>query len=74
VSIKRCFLKGGEGTFVRQLRGRYTKDRPFVRCLDESWALKEERQGKNDGSLAKAGLAYEGAQGTLRAAKRLLYL
>ena len=45
-----------------------------MRCLDESWALKEEREGKDCGSLADAGLVYGGAQGTLRAARRLLYL
>ena len=63
-----------EGIFVHQSRGRYTEERPFVRCLDKSWALKEERQGKDCGSLAEAGLAYGGAQATLRAAKRLVYL
>jgi len=45
-----------------------------VRCLDESWALKEERQGNDGGSLAAAGFAYGGAQATLRAASRLRYL
>jgi len=45
-----------------------------VRCLDESWALKEKREGKDSGSLAEAGLAFGGAQATLRAARRLLYL
>jgi len=47
---------------------------PSVRCLDESWALKQEREGKDGGSLATAGLAYGGAQAILRAARRLLYL
>jgi len=46
----------------------------MVRCLDESWALKEEREGKDWGTLAEAGLVFGGAQGTLRAARRLLYL
>jgi len=73
-STGRCFLKGGEGTLVRQSRGRYTEERPFVRCLDESWALKDEREGNDGGSLAAAGLAYGGAQATLRAASRLRYL
>ena len=68
----RCFLIGGKGTLVRQSRGRYTGERPFVRCLDESWALKEEREGNHCGSLAEAGLAFGGAQATLLAAKRLL--
>ena len=45
-----------------------------IRCLDESWALNEKTEGKDCGSLAEAGLAYGGAQATLRAAKRLLYL
>jgi len=73
-SIGRCFLRGGEGTLVRQSRGRYTEERPFVRCLDESWALNDEREGKDGGSLAAAGFAYRGAQATLRAASRLRYL
>ena len=45
-----------------------------MRCLDESWALKEEREGNDGGSLAAAGFAYGGAQATLRAASRLRYL
>jgi len=45
-----------------------------VRCLDESGALKEEREGKDCGSLGEAGLAYGGVQVTLRVARRLLYL
>ena len=45
-----------------------------MRCLDESRALKEEREGKAWVSLAEAGLAYGGAQATLRAARHLLYL
>jgi len=50
------------------------EESPTVRCLDESWALNEEREGKDCGSLAEAGLAYGGAQATLRAARRLRYL
>jgi len=73
-SIGRCFLIGGEGIFVRQPRGRYTEERPFVRCLDESWALKEEREGNDCWSLAEAGLAFGGAYGIPMAARRLLYL
>jgi len=46
--------------------------RPLGRCLDESWALKAEREGKDGGSLAAAGLACGEAQATLRAARRLL--
>jgi len=45
-----------------------------VRCGDESWALKAERETKDAGSLTEAGLLVGGAQATLRAAKRLLYL
>ena len=45
-----------------------------MRCLDESWALKAEREGKEGGSLAEVGLAFGGAQAILRAARRLLYL
>jgi len=66
-------LSQGWGWIIRQSRGRYPEESPFVRSLDESWALEEERQGKDCGSLAEAGLAYGGAQATLRAAKRLVY-
>ena len=59
---------------MRQSSGRYTEDRPLVRCLDESWALNDEREGKDGGSLAAAGFVYGGAQATLRAASRLRYL
>ena len=45
-----------------------------MRCLVESCALKEEREGNDGGSLAAAGFAYGGAQATLRAASGLLYL
>ena len=45
-----------------------------MRCLDESCALKEEWEGKDCRSLAETGLAFGGAQATLRAARRLLYL
>jgi len=45
-----------------------------MRCLDESWPLKEEREGKDSGSLTEAGLVFGGTQATLRAARRLLYL
>jgi len=37
-------------------------------------ALKEDREGKDSGSRAEAGLAYGGEQATLRAARRRLYL
>jgi len=50
------------------------EERPFVRCLDESWALNDEREGKDGGSLAAAGFAYGGAQATLRAVSCLRYL
>ena len=50
------------------------EESPTVRCLDESWALNEEREGKDSGSLAEAGLAYGEAHAILSAAKRLLYL
>jgi len=61
-STGRCFLSGGEGILVRQSRRRYTELRPFARCLDGSWALKAEREGKEGGSLAGTGLAFgEGA-------------
>ena len=55
-SIERCLRMGGEGTGVCQSSGRYQEDSPLVRCLEESRALKEEREGKEVGSLAAAGL------------------
>jgi len=61
--IGRRFVSGREGTFVRQLRGRYPDEEPFVRCLDESWALKAHREGKDGGSLAEAGFAGWGVAG-----------
>jgi len=39
------------------------EERPFVRCLEESWALKGESEGQDGGSLAEAGLAYGGGAG-----------
>jgi len=45
-----------------------------VRCLDESWALKVEREETDGGSLGAAGFAYGGADATLRAASGLRYL
>ena len=45
-----------------------------MRCRDESWALKSEREGKDGGSLAEARLFMVGEQATPRAAKCLLYL
>jgi len=73
-STGRWFLIGDEGVFVFQLRGRETDESPIVRCLDLCWALNKEREGKDCGSLAEAGLAYEGAHASLRAARRLRYL
>jgi len=37
------------------------QERPCVRCREESWAQKEEREGKECGTLAEAGLAVGGA-------------
>ena len=45
-----------------------------MRCWDESWALKAEREGKNAGSLTAAGLSVGGVRATLRGARPLLYL
>jgi len=42
--------------------------------LEESWAPKEDREGKDGGSLAEAGFTFGGAHATLRAARRVLYL
>ena len=39
-----------------------------MRCLVESRALKEESEGKEEGSLAAAGLWVGGAHAILRAA------
>jgi len=46
----------------------------MVSCLEASWALKEEREGKHCGSLAEARLAFKKTQASLRAARHLLYL
>ena len=46
----------------------------MVRCPEASGAREEEREGKDCGSLAEAGLALGGPQATLRAARRLWYL
>ena len=73
-SMGRCFLMGGLGVAERQSRGRYTEERPLVRCREESWALKTDREGKEGGRRAAAGLWVGGAQATLRAARRLRYL
>jgi len=45
----------------------------MVRCQEASWARKEEREGKDCGDMAVAGLVLGGAQATVRAARRLLY-
>jgi len=45
-----------------------------VRCQDDSWARKAEREGKKAGSLAAAGLFVGRVQAFLRASRRLLYL
>ena len=55
-SMGRCFLIGGVGTVERQSRGRYTEDRPLVWWREESWALNIEREGKEVGRWAAAGL------------------
>ena len=73
-SMGRCFLIGGLGVAERQSRGRYTEDKPLVRCREESWALKTEREGKEAGRRAAAGLWVGGAQAIRRAARRLRYL
>ena len=72
-SMGSCFRIGGAGTRERQPRGRYTEDRPRVRCLEEYWALKVEREGKDGGSLAAAGLRVGEAQAIRRAARHLRY-
>ena len=41
-----------------------------MRRLEESWALKEEREGKEEGSLAAVGLWVGGAHTIWRAASR----
>ena len=41
-----------------------------MRCLEESRALKVEREGKEEGSLAAAGLWVGGAHAMQRAASR----
>ena len=39
-----------------QSRGRYTDERSFGCCLEESWALKTESEGKEWGNCGAAGL------------------
>ena len=39
-----------------------------MRCLEESRALKEDREGKEEGSLAAAGLSVGGEHAIRRAA------
>jgi len=50
------------------------EERPIVWCLVESLALKEEREGKDSGSLAEAGWGLGEAQASLRAARCLMCL
>ena len=73
----------GEGGEILVLRGCEGVDGPVLEehirsagpeGLDESGALKEEREGKDGGSRAEAGVAFGGVQAILRAARRLLYL
>ena len=45
-----------------------------MRCREESWALKTEREGKEGGRRAAAGLWVGGAQVIRRAARRLRYV
>jgi len=45
-SNRTSLLIGGDEMSVHQSRGRYMEERPCVRCLEESWALKMEREGK----------------------------
>ena len=72
-SMGRYFLMGGVGTAMRQSSGRYTKDRPLVKCREESWALKTEREGKEEGRRAAAGLWVGGTQAMRSAASLLRY-
>jgi len=65
-STERYFLISGDGIPVGQSRGRYTDERSFVSCLEESWALKTEREEKEWRSLAVAGLAEGGGAGNLK--------
>ena len=48
--------------------------RPLVRCREESWALKTEREGKEEGRRAAARLWVGGAQAMRNAASLLRYL
>ena len=73
-SMGKCFLMGGVGTAERQSIGRYTEVRPLVRWREESWALKTEREGREEGRRAAAGFWVGGAQAMRRAASLLRYL
>ena len=70
----RCFLTGGVEVAECQSREKYTADRPLVRCCEESWALKTEREGKEGGWRATAGSWVGGAQAIRGAASLLRYL
>ena len=67
-SFGRCFL-WGVGTRIGQFNMRYTEERLIVRCLDESWAVKTDREGKEVRSLVAAELCGGRAQAILRAAR-----
>lgn len=73
-SIGRCFLSGWEGVRVFQSSGKYSEERPLVRALPVSGALKTNMEGKEAGSLGAAGFCVEGAQALLSLARFLLYL
>ena len=73
-SIGRCFLMGGVGTVERQSRGRYTEDSPLVKCREESWALKTEREGKKREGGLLPGCGWGGAQAIRSAASLPRYL
>jgi len=59
---------------VCQLSRRFIEDSPFVKCIEESWALNTERGRQGWGSLAAAGLAVGGTHAIRKAARRQFYL
>ena len=57
-----------------QFRGSEKEERPRVWGRERSLALKTQRQGKEEGRRAAAGLCVGGAHAIRKAARSLLYL
>jgi len=53
---------GGDRVISLAVEGKVPGGLSIERCLQESWLLKTEREGKGGGSQAAAGLAVGGVQ------------